>query len=246
MVGFLRERARDLAIAAVAAGFLATSGAFGSDEAPYLQRLAYWLVLMLSGAVIGGLVARTVAARGWFENRVWVQATLVAALITLPLTLWVWAFTSLFFGGALRPEALPYFLPPTAAVSAIMTGLTFMANRRPPETHAAPAGSAPPRFFERLPLKLKGSEIYAVSAEDHYLRLHTSRGSDLILMRLADAVAELEGVEGAQTHRSWWVAKSAVASASRSEGRATLTLKDGTAAPVSRTFAKALRDEGWF
>lgn len=246
MVAFLRERARDLVVAAVAAGFLATSGAFGSGEAPYLQRLAYWLMLMLSGALLGGFVARTVQARGWFETRVWAQAALVAGLITVPLTLWVWAFTSIFFGGTARPDALPFFLAPTAVISTIMTALTFMANRRPPETHAAPAGAGPPRFVERLPPKLKGADIYAVSAEDHYLRLHTSRGSDLILMRLSDAVTELEGVEGAQTHRSWWVAKAAVASASRAEGRATLTLKDGTVAPVSRTFAKALRDEGWF
>lgn len=65
-------------------------------------------------------------------------------------------------------------------------------------------------------------------------------------MRLSDAIGELEGIEGAQTHRSWWVAKDAVTKTSRGEGRGTLTLKDGTEAPVSRTYAKALRDEGWF
>jgi hypothetical protein len=37
-------------------------------------------------------------------------------------------------------------------------------------------------------------------------------------------VAELEGIEGAQTHRSWWVAKAAVRDAKRGDGRATLTL----------------------
>ncbi|MFX8624480.1 LytTR family DNA-binding domain-containing protein, partial [Acinetobacter baumannii] len=83
---------------------------------------------------------------------------------------------------------------------------------------AAPAGAPPPRFLERLPLKLRGAEIYAVEAEDHYLRLHTSRGSDLILMRLSDAIVELEGLEGARTHRSWWVAKGAVRDAKRGDG----------------------------
>ncbi len=38
------------------------------------------------------------------------------------------------------------------------------------------------------------------------LHFHTDRGSDLILMRLSDALTELKGLEGAQTHRSWWVA----------------------------------------
>ncbi|MBU3970468.1 MAG: LytTR family transcriptional regulator DNA-binding domain-containing protein, partial [Alphaproteobacteria bacterium] len=84
------------------------------------------------------------------------------------------------------------------------------------------------------------------SSEDHYLRIHTDRGSDLILMRLSDALVELEGLEGAQTHRSWWVAKDAVRGVSRGDGRATLTLEGGIAAPVSRRYAKALRETGWY
>ena len=84
-----------------------------------------------------------------------------------------------------------------------------------------------------------------MESEDHYLRLHTSQGQDLILMRLADAVAELEGIEGAQVHRSWWVAREAIAESRRGDGRATLTLKDGSEVPVSRTYAKLLRERGW-
>ena len=63
---------------------------------------------------------------------------------------------------------------------------------------------------------------------------------------LADAVAELDGLEGAQTHRSWWVAQAAVAEARRADGRAVLVLKSGVEAPVSRTYVRALQDEGWF
>jgi DNA-binding LytR/AlgR family response regulator len=130
-------------------------------------------------------------------------------------------------------------------VTCTMTALNYLAQREPPETHASPSGAAPPRFLERLPVKLRGAEIFAVEAEDHYLRLHTSKGQDLILMRMSDAVAELEGLEGAQVHRSWWVAKAAVADARRGDGRATLTLKDGAQVPVSRAYAKALRASGW-
>jgi len=67
----------------------------------------------------------------------------------------------------------------------------------------------------------------------------------LILMRLGDAIAELEGLEGAQTHRSWWFAKSAVADVTKLDGRAMLTLKDGAEVPVSRGFVKGLRTAGW-
>jgi DNA-binding LytR/AlgR family response regulator len=102
------------------------------------------------------------------------------------------------------------------------------------------------RFIERLPLRLRGARLIGVQAEDHYLRVHTDQGSDLILMRLSDALEELEGLEGAQTHRSWWVAKDAVRGASRGNGRATLALEGGLTAPVSRRYAKALREAGWY
>src|SRR5205085_7473043 len=127
----------------------------------------------------------------------------------------------------------------TLAVTAINV---LVETRRSAITNANPA---PPKFLERLPLKLRGAEVWAVEAEDHYLRLHTSKGQDLILLRLADAVAELEGIEGAQVHRSWWIARDAVTAAERGDGRATLTLKDGAQVPVSRTYAGLLRDKGW-
>jgi DNA-binding LytR/AlgR family response regulator len=64
-------------------------------------------------------------------------------------------------------------------------------------------------------------------------------------MRLADAIGELEGIEGAQVHRSWWIARDAITEAERGDGRATLTLKDGVTVPVSRTYARILRENGW-
>jgi DNA-binding LytR/AlgR family response regulator len=130
-------------------------------------------------------------------------------------------------------------------VSLGMTAISYLLHRAPTQTHAAEAGDAPPKFLERLPMKLKGAEVWAVEAEDHYLRLHTSKGQDLILMRLADAVRELEGIEGAQAHRSWWVARDAITGAERGDGRATLTLKDGAQVPVSRTYARLQRERGW-
>jgi DNA-binding LytR/AlgR family response regulator len=69
--------------------------------------------------------------------------------------------------------------------------------------------------------------------------------SALILMRLSDAIAELPADIGAQTHRSWWVAKDAVRSVAKADGRASLTLDHAIEAPVSRSFYKALGDKGW-
>ena len=64
-------------------------------------------------------------------------------------------------------------------------------------------------------------------------------------MRLSDAIAELEGLEGAQTHRSWWVARDAVESTRRDGDKFVLVLKGGVEAPISRPNVRALREAGW-
>ena len=241
----LREHGRGWAVAVAAGLFMAVVGAFGTGENLLWVRVTYWVGVILGGAIISTGVARLVRGRGWLEERRWFQAALITALIAPPITIMVWLVTTRVFERA--PYGSPFALfPNVLVVTVVLVVLTEFASRTPLQTHAGAEGAAPARFLERLPFKLRGAALYAVEAEDHYLRLHTDRGSDLILMRLSDAVAELEGLEGAQTHRSWWVAKDAVVAADRGDGRAVLKLKNGAEAPVSRTYAKALREAGWF
>lgn len=246
MAMFSRDSLRGFGVSAAAGVFLALIGAFGTDAAPVGLRVAYWVGLCLAGAVVGTMVTHLIGREGRADARPWLYGGLTVIGITLPFTAVVWLVTELTFHGPPRPQTLSLYLGPVFIVTTGMTALNFLVQRRPVETHAAPVGTTIVRFLERLPSKLRGAELYAVEAEDHYLRLHTSRGQDLILMRLSDAVAELEGIEGAQTHRSWWIAKAAVEDARRGDGRAVLTLKSGVEAPVSRAYAKALRETGWF
>jgi hypothetical protein len=158
-----------------------------------------------------------------------------------------WAYIGLLFGWP-GLGALPGFIVPAAVITGTVTAIMMLINRPGPATHAPTPGASEPvavRFLDRVPGNLKGGAIYAVQAEDHYLRIRTSKGSDLILMRLSDAIVELEGIEGAQTHRSWWVAKDGIAEVRRVDGRVALALKDGSEAPVSRPNVKALRESGW-
>lgn len=239
-----RDWFRGLAVTLAAGLFLAFSGAFGTDEAPLPLRLAYWLTVMFAGYIWGALVTGLFIRRGRLRSgNLWLDGGLAALTMSVPFTLVVWGATRTMLGSDIPLAGLPYLFGYVLLVSIALTGINIlMETRRTSVTHSA---AAPPKFLERLPLKLRGAEVWAVEAEDHYLRLHTSRGQDLILLRLADAVSELEGIEGAQVHRSWWVARDAIADARRADGRATLTLKDGAEVPVSRTYAKMLREQGW-
>jgi hypothetical protein len=229
---------------------MTVSGAFGSDRLEVIPRFLFWMLQMLVGASVGVLVTRYVIPDRWFRVPGWAGYWVIVPIAVgtaLPMCVLVALMDALARGQAFRPAMIGVVFPTTLITSLAITALAMIIRRRAPgSTHAAPAGAPPPKFLARLPAKLKGADLWAVEAEDHYLRLHTSLGQDLILLRLSDAVAELEGIEGAQTHRSWWVARSAVVEAERADGRATLTLKDGAKVPVSRNFTRLLKDEGWF
>ncbi len=113
---------------------------------------------------------------------------------------------------------------------------------------AAPQVEAEPpvvAFLRRLPTRL-GRDLVRVSVYDHYVEAHTRRGHELILIRFADALAELDGYDGLQIHRSHWVARAAVRRVLRGEGRSlSVELDDGTRLPVSRSRESAVREAGF-
>jgi hypothetical protein len=209
------------------------------------EQTAEWAGESMLGAVAGLAAARWIVPYPWMAMRPILGIVAIAACVTVPLVVTVTVLALVMRHVPVTPLNLARVVGSVFATSLVMVALAVSIRRRPTQTHAV-AGVPPPKFLSRLPAKLAGADLYAVEAEDHYLRLHTSLGQDLILMRLADAIAELEGLEGAQTHRSWWVARAAVVSAEKGDGRAVLTLKDGSEAPVSRGFARELRAAGWF
>jgi DNA-binding LytR/AlgR family response regulator len=128
--------------------------------------------------------------------------------------------------------------------------LRALGTRRRQQQQAAPASDRPASaaptgnpFLRRIPERL-GTDLLFIATEDHYLRVTTDRGSDLILFRLSDAVAELDPALGQQVHRSYWVAWGAVASVLRDGHRTVLVLTNGAKVPVSRPYARALRKSG--
>jgi DNA-binding LytR/AlgR family response regulator len=237
-----RGWARGFALSIVAGVFMAFSGAFGSGDMAIGSRLAYWVILMILGTLWGSAVAHFLLKPQDREGR-WARAVLTAIVMAAPFTVVVALANRMMLGEERGNSEFVSLFVVVAAICMAMVVLNILVESR--RILVAQAPPPPPKFLERLPLKLRGAEMWAVEAEDHYLRLHTSKGQDLILLRLADAVAELEGIEGMQVHRSWWVARDAITGAKRGDGRATLTLKDGAQVPVSRTFAAQLREKGW-
>ena len=241
---FDHRRVRAVLFFAAIGAFLSSVGAFGVGDLPYLQRTLYFCGAMVCSALLGCALNALAKRVAWIRARGWARFGAVA-LPAAPVMGWaVWASEHWLAPASQQVSDLPMYVLVACGMSVVMTLLAFIAfPERRIVTKAATRGSL---LSARLPVRLRSAEIWALQAEDHYLRVHTSLGSDLILMRLSDAIAELDGLDGAQTHRSWWVAKTAVASARRIDERAVIMLPNGVEAPVSRKFAPALRRAGWF
>ena len=134
-------------------------------------------------------------------------------LIDVPLTILVIGANLLTFGTAPSGfNQLGSTFGIVLMVSAMMKAVTYATGdvAVPEGEPAAPAVLAPapaaatqrqPPLLARLPLRLQHTRLLALEAEDHYLRVHTDAGSDLIILRPADAIAETDGLAGARVHR---------------------------------------------
>lgn len=102
------------------------------------------------------------------------------------------------------------------------------------ETTDDPHSSSGSEFFDALPAAL-GRDVVALSAQLHYLDVHTTRGRSLVLYNLRDAVGVLDRtVEGLQIHRSHWVADRHVRRLVRQGKNWRCELSNGLELPVSR------------
>lgn len=231
-------------------------GVYETGEIPLPERIAYWSVLMLIGAMTSLVVTPLVFEKWLVKFHPAVPIIVVSAIISLPITAGLVVIDALGDGTVASPPWWAQQYLYVLVISAILTTGAWAVDRFQDQKkatadaslaataspQAAPSGSA---FAARLPVKFRAAQVYAVSAEDHYLRVHTSAGETMLLMRLADAVRELAALEGQQTHRSWWVARQGLADVARGDGKVTLKLKSGAEAPVSRTYQKAVKDAGW-
>jgi hypothetical protein len=231
-----------VALASGAAILLAiAAGPFFTGFLPVPARTLFWASLISLNAlkwVLWYMLLPPRIPKGWF----WLLPVGGALLLNISLPFEV-GFAYRAIGLQQTPDPLAIYAI-SVLISFLISAIVWVAAPRPQDVQA-PAGPAdePPRgLAARVPL----SRLLAVTAEDHYVRLHLEGGEKpLILYRFSDAVADLAATDGLQVHRGAWVAEGAVAGASRDGRRWTLKLEDGTAIPVSEARTAAVRAKGW-
>lgn len=249
--------------AAIVLGLAGPFGTFG--EMNVAARLAYWGSIAVGTYLIAdGCVAFLTSLRqGEMRGGVLTFAG-AGALSGVPVALYVWAVNLAALGrdvGVNLASLIAYCVPITAVVAAAVHSLVyngptegdgpdadFSSAGRPGNAQAKgamldTAAQARPRILDRLPPQLRG-QLFYLSMQDHYVDIRTDKGGALALLRLADAIAETEGVSGLQIHRSHWVARDAVKRAVRRDGKLALEMADGALLPVSRAMAQNVKAAG--
>jgi hypothetical protein len=235
-----RRFALDLLLLFALGLVMAELGPYRTIEAPPLLRTAYWLVAVIGSGLFG------IAVDTLLQSRVrdfWTRIVVVSLAITPPVTLYIYALNASMLDLPRRPWLLPQLGWQVFVVMLLLMTLRGLAWRRVVETRtvvAPPLPEAERAFRLRLSAKRRGARLIAIEAEDHYVRVHTDAGSELVSMRFAEAVDELAQAYGFRLHRSWWVAAESIESVrwKRSGGEARLA--GGIVAPISRGCARAL------
>jgi len=246
----LRELRRQVAgHAAALAGVVALFafiGPFGTyDSMSPPERAGYWLLAMSGNWSIwaGSMLLVLHLTQYWPLPRRSLALAAAAVLAAVPGTAIVFAAETLFRPGYVGLDRLPEVYLGVAVIGLIISAAVLAVRSRPaPQMQEAPA-APPPRFLDRLPHGI-GRDLVYLRMADHYVEAFTTTGSDLVLMRFADAVAELEGADGMRVHRSYWVAREHVTGSERINGRPTLCLTGGHKVPVSRTYLPQVRAAG--
>lgn len=230
---------------------LGISGPFGTYAAlPLVLRLLYWAVTIGTGMVVGSGVrafVSVVLVQLSFRKTALISAALMSLLFTPPM----YVFSMMM----LRAKApyLPNFFEVMLFVFSISLGIAAFRKTISPDaarTHAANEPLAPipvlkplPRLLQRIDPCLRG-DLISISVRDHYVDVLTTGGQSSLLMRLSDAIAEVEDVDGGQVHRSHWVAWSAVQGVERDGAKVLLRMPYGARLPVSRNHRDKLETRG--
>lgn len=247
-----------MALIGLVFGFL---GPFGTYAMPVALRLAYWVGFI----IIGYAIFRPVSiSAGWLRESIsmpfWTAELLATAIAALPLTFLIgFAMSGMRFDPSLLGDRFLLLYLQCALIGFgifLFMRLLFgpdspenesdaVRETKLPEIEPEPAKIDPVQT--KLHDRLSGfpDRIIALGVEDHYVRVHSTERTEMLLLRLSDAIKEIEPLDGMQVHRSWWVARDAILASKRDGRNLRLSLSGGLEVPVSRAYVTKLKQTGW-
>ena len=232
------------------------TGPFGTYSRGLPHRLVFWTLVVVISVLMAGWFTR-LAHRLVGLRRPWLRDLVIVGLMTA-------FFTPVLIGLSVQlmdvkvaslddMVTFPQFV---AIISLCVTTSRRIITRRWPgasrtpvsEADAAAEPSSPEpapqaRLMRRLPDGFEGP-ILRLAVEDHFVDVIAPGDTQRLRMRFADAIDEMDPIEGFCTHRSHWVAREAVERVDREGGRLFVVLTNGDRVPVSRTYRPRVEQAG--
>lgn len=223
-------------ISTIAGVILSILAPYGTGRLPLFWRMIYWIGLCIAGG-LGTLFYTGLQKKFQWSETLWLTALGQSIGATAGVSVFIFGLAGQFTWIGTFITLFNIWV-----VGIVICGIGVLLNKN---ANVSETQEKTAQLYERLPPKFRSADIYAITSEDHYVRVYTSLGEEMILMRLSDAVKEAEPLLGIQTHRSWWIAEKGVEAVSRKDGKMQVTLKNGVIAPVSRNGAKAVKSANW-
>lgn len=221
---------------------VAISGPFGTFETQsLLWRLLYWAGVIGVSIPIG-ILSRTFWSQIIAPYPDWVED--VAAVGTMALV-----FGPLIVGfniSLIENTVYKAIGWPTVSLLTFIIGMGLVTMRRWAQAELQPIDVTRPRdrLLDRIDAPV-GVRLARVTSDNHHIRILTDDGAEYrILMRLRDAVAEIDVEAGLCIHRSHWVATNRVQGVTDTDGKEAVRLICGTTIPIGPKFRPELVSAG--
>lgn len=220
---------------------VAISGPFGTFEAHGLAwRLAYW------STVIGISIPIGILCRAFWEQVLatsdqWVKDLFVIGTLALIFGPLVVGF-NIWLTGDRTYNSVSW---PMASLVTFCVGLGLVTIRRwIHESIPQHVVRKRDRLLDRIGAP-EGRRLAHVCSDNHHIRIFTDDGTQYrILMRLRDAIAEIDVEEGLCTHRSHWVAQFCIDSVDAHSGKEVVRMTCGTRVPIGPKYRPELINAG--
>lgn len=220
-------------------GFL---GPFGSYAMPLSERLIYWFILFNLGYFFYYF---SHIMTDWFYKNKSPHPVLLfitpSLLATIPLSILVgYATLQVGYKFNLSLPIFIYMLPQVFILGIIIDSMMrFIHLKQDTKIKNRPGQT----FINRLPHKL-GDKLICFVMEDHYIQVYTELGNHMMLMRMKDALIELQDYKGFQVHRSYWVAFNSIENVIKQSRKTILVMSNGLEIPVSRKYLATIKEAG--
>lgn len=241
-------------LALLAIILIASLGPLAAEPRSVLSNYAYW-AFRISAECLLFFAVRSAIEKYFVERFGFAAITALAIIIShVPFVLSVTAI-DIVLGypelginggaegsqsrlGAIMLEML-YLADNHIAVCLLMSMPRWILNSLEGGNPEAEPGTA--TLLDALDPPLDGTVIW-IEAQEHYVRIRTSRDSRMVLARFSDVIRELSATKGLQVHRSHWVLESAIVRKLKSGQNLSLELSTGDIVPVSRSFRHKVND----